>query len=94
MTGHRALLYGGHHFPSEIIAETVWHYFRFQLSFRMEKTSWIIAGSSSPKWHLDEGVPRGTHSNVGPALHERCGYGLSKPTVRGRFQTTASCDGK
>jgi putative transposase len=22
-------------------------------------------------WHLDEGVPRGTHSNVGAELHER-----------------------
>jgi putative transposase len=27
--------------------------------------------SSSDIWHLDEGVPRGTHSNVGAELHGR-----------------------
>jgi putative transposase len=29
------------------------------------------AGRLGDKWHLDEGVPRGTHSNVGAELHER-----------------------
>ena len=27
--------------------------------------------ASSDKWHLDEGVPRGTHSDVGAELHGR-----------------------
>jgi putative transposase len=26
---------------------------------------------SNWRWHLDEGVPRGTHSNVGAELHGR-----------------------
>jgi putative transposase len=46
------------------------------------------------KWHLDEGVPR-THDQqweCGAAWKMR--VGPSKPTVRGRLQTTASCDGK
>ncbi|MBP2448295.1 transposase-like protein [Rhizobium leguminosarum] len=28
-------------------------------------------GKLGDKWHLDEGVPRGTHSNVGAELHGR-----------------------
>jgi putative transposase len=28
-------------------------------------------GSFSDKWHIDESVPRGTHSNVGAELHGR-----------------------
>jgi putative transposase len=28
-------------------------------------------GQFADKWHLDESVPRGTHSNVGAELHER-----------------------
>src|ERR1700709_1914816 len=46
------------------------------------------------KWHMDEGVPR-THDQqweCGAAWKMR--VGPSKPTVRGRLQTTASCDGK
>jgi len=35
MTDSRACLYHRHRFPSEIIAEAVWLYFRFPLSFRM-----------------------------------------------------------
>lgn len=35
MTEPRASLYHRHHFPAEIIAEAVWLYFRFPLSFRM-----------------------------------------------------------
>ena len=35
MTEPRASLYHRHHFPAEIIAEAVWLYFRFRLSFRM-----------------------------------------------------------
>ena len=35
MTEPRASLYHRHRFPSEIIAEAVWLYFRFPLSFRM-----------------------------------------------------------
>jgi putative transposase len=29
------------------------------------------AGRLGDRWHLDERVPRGTHSNVGAELHER-----------------------
>lgn len=35
MTKPRALLYHRHRFPAEIIAEAVWLYYRFPLSFRM-----------------------------------------------------------
>lgn len=35
MTEPRASLYHRHRFPAEIIAEAVWLYFRFPLSFRM-----------------------------------------------------------
>lgn len=35
MTASHALLYRRHRFPAEIIAEAVWLYFRFPLSFRM-----------------------------------------------------------
>jgi putative transposase len=35
MTEARALLYRRHRYPAEIIAEAVWLYFRFPLSFRM-----------------------------------------------------------
>ncbi|MBO1026733.1 IS6 family transposase [Ochrobactrum sp. SD129] len=35
MTDSRASLYHRHRFPAEIIAEAVWLYFRFPLSFRM-----------------------------------------------------------
>lgn len=35
MTEVRAALYHRHRFPAEIIAEAVWLYFRFPLSFRM-----------------------------------------------------------
>ena len=28
-------------------------------------------GHFADKWHLDEGVPRGTHSSVGAELHGR-----------------------
>jgi putative transposase len=35
MTEPRASLYHRHRFPTEIIAEAVWLYFRFPLSFRM-----------------------------------------------------------
>lgn len=35
MTDVRACLYARHRFPAEIIAEGVWLYFRFPLSFRM-----------------------------------------------------------
>ena len=30
-----------------------------------------IRSYSNWQWHLDEGVPRGTHSNVGAELHGR-----------------------
>ena len=46
------------------------------------------------KWHMDEGVLR-THDQqweCGAAWKMR--VGPSKPVVRGRLQTTASCDGK
>ena len=46
------------------------------------------------KWHLDEGAPR-THDQqreCGAAWKMR--VGPSKSVVRGRLQTTASCDGK
>ncbi|SPL62367.1 Mobile element protein [Ochrobactrum soli] len=35
MTEPRSSLYRRHRYPSEIIAEAVWLYFRFPLSFRM-----------------------------------------------------------
>lgn len=35
MTDDRSSLYHRHRFPAEIIAEAVWLYFRFPLSFRM-----------------------------------------------------------
>lgn len=35
MTESRASLYHRHRFPAEIIAEAVWLYYRFPLSFRM-----------------------------------------------------------
>lgn len=35
MTDSRTSLYHPHRFPEEIIAEAVWLYFRFPLSFRM-----------------------------------------------------------
>jgi putative transposase len=35
MTNVRDQLYHRHRFPAEIIAEAVWLYFRFPLSFRM-----------------------------------------------------------
>ncbi|MBB6262321.1 putative transposase [Paenochrobactrum gallinarii] len=35
MTAPHASVYHGHRFPAEIIAEAVWLYFRFPLSFRM-----------------------------------------------------------
>ena len=37
MTELRSSLYHRHRFPAEIIAEAVWLYFRFPLSFRMEE---------------------------------------------------------
>ncbi|MEE9910045.1 hypothetical protein LWV33_23120 [Brucella intermedia] len=37
MTKTRASLYHRHRFPTEIIAEAVWRYFRFPLRFRMLK---------------------------------------------------------
>src|SRR5262245_21803784 len=48
----------------------------------------------SDRWHLDESAPR-THDQqweCGAASKMR--VGPSKPAVRGRLQTTASCDGK
>ena len=50
--------------------------------------------AAGDKWHLDEGVLR-THDQQwerGAAWKMR--VGPSKPTVRGRLQTTTSCDGK
>jgi len=45
-------------------------------------------------WHLDEGVPRKHQQQWGCGAAYEMRAGPSKPTVRGRLQTTASCDGK
>lgn len=46
MTDPRSPLYHRHRYPAEIIAEAVWLYFRFPLSFRMVEDmlaySWVL----------------------------------------------------
>ena len=44
----RASLYHRHRFPAEIIAEAVWLYFRFPLSFRMVEDMLAYRGSLLP----------------------------------------------
>ena len=46
------------------------------------------------RWHLDEGAPRRLPPWSGGRAARKMRVGPSKPTVRGRLQTTASCDGK
>ena len=61
MTEPRAPLYHRHRFPGEIIAEAVWLYFRFPLSFRMVEDMLayrgiIVAVSQIFDWTLMQSV--------------------------------------
>jgi transposase-like protein len=79
------LCYRRHRFPPEIIQHANWLYLRFTLSYRDVEELLAVRGldisyETVRRWVL----------KFGPAIVR----GPSKPAVRGRLQTTASCDGK